>query len=115
MRHLIDIVSNQSNVLVKGASVSVFIAGTQTLAVLYSDDGLTTKANPVITDTNGGFDFFVADGRYDIQVSGAGIATKNFLNLEIADLTESSGADVPWNSQLLSFTNQAVNPVPPLG
>src|SRR5712664_3093337 len=93
MKHYFDNVVNQANVPVPGATVAVFLTGTQTLASLFSDDGLTPSANPLTTKapasgSPGAFDFYIADGRYDLRFSGVGIATFTQQNVEIADITE---------------------------
>lgn len=58
-------------------TVAVYIAGTLSLASLYSDNVGTPKSNPTTsaaaTPFAGYFDFYVATGRYDIRLSGGGI------------------------------------------
>jgi hypothetical protein len=64
------------------ASVSVYLAGTSSLATIYSDDGITQASNPLTTDQYGGFSFFAADGDYDIEVvSGSVSTTKELVSL----------------------------------
>ena len=116
MKHLYDTVANQANVLLKGAFVTVFVAGTNTLAPLFSDNGITPKSNPVVTNNDGVFDFYVADGLYDFQVSGTNIATFKQVNVEVADVTSASATDLEWQTEGISFVNQSVVPPrPPTG
>lgn len=62
--------------VVNDASVTVKIAETDTLATIYSDNGVTVKNNPIQADQDtGSFEFFAANGRYDIEVESAGNAT----------------------------------------
>jgi hypothetical protein len=68
-------VTNQAGRPLSGASVTVYLAGTATPATLYSDNGVTTSTNPVTTDSNGRFSFYIADGLYDFQYSGTAITT----------------------------------------
>ena len=86
MRHYIDVVENRSGTPIASASVDVYLAGTTTAATIYSDDGVTTKANPLTTDAGGVFDFYVADGRYDLRVTGTVITTLTQVDVEISDL-----------------------------
>lgn len=58
-----------------GATVTVFVSGTLTLASIFSDNIGTAKANPFTADTTGHAFFYAANGRYDVQFSGTGIAT----------------------------------------
>lgn len=71
-----------------GATVSVFVTGTVTLATIYSDDlsTPTPKSNPFMADASGFFAFFADDGTgiqgcgssicgsYDVTFSGTGIS-----------------------------------------
>lgn len=58
-----------------GATVTVYLTGTVTLATIYSDASSTPKANPFTADS-AGFWFFWGDlAAYDIRFSGGGITT----------------------------------------
>lgn len=57
-----------------GVTVTVYVAGTVTPAAIYSDTGITPKANPFIAGEDGRFSFYAANGRYDLKFSGAGIS-----------------------------------------
>lgn len=71
---------------VAGASVAVYQHGTQTLATIYSDNGVTQAANPLTTDSNGAFSFYAADGRYDLQISGTNLTTTNVNDVLLVDV-----------------------------
>jgi hypothetical protein len=59
-----------------GCSVSVFIAGTDTLASIYANESGAPKENPFIADsTTAAWSFYADNGRYDIRFYGAGITT----------------------------------------
>lgn len=60
---------------VVGIKVLIKLAGTATPATIYSDDGVTITPNPLTTDGNGYFEFYVANGLYDIAVSGVNTYT----------------------------------------
>jgi hypothetical protein len=60
-----------------GATVTVYVSGTNTLANLYlASENLVTPvtgiSNPLQTDANGQYGFAAADGYYDINVQGSG-------------------------------------------
>ena len=58
-----------------GCSVSVFIAGTDTLASIYANESGAPKDNPfTASQTTAGWSFYADNGRYDIRFSGAGIS-----------------------------------------
>jgi hypothetical protein len=64
----------QSSTLVQAsypfATVTVFLTGTTTLAILFADNQGTPLANPFTADTNGHWFFYAANGRYDVMFSG---------------------------------------------
>lgn len=62
----------------RGATVTVYAAGTTTLSTIYDDDAAspTAKANPFTANaTTGRWFFFAAPGVYDIKFSGGGITS----------------------------------------
>lgn len=59
---------DQNGKAISGATVTVFIGGTTTLAQIYSDNGITAKQNPFTTGINGLVAFYAANGMYDISV-----------------------------------------------
>jgi hypothetical protein len=62
--------------LAPGATITVFASGTQTPVVLFADAaGIVSLANPFVADANGYFDFYTAQVRIDVQISGTGIQT----------------------------------------
>jgi hypothetical protein len=108
---------NVSGVLVPAinASVTVYNAGTLVLATIYRDDGIHISSNPVITDTNGRFGFYAADGRYDLTISGVNVVTFTISDVEVADLTEAAAADRSWITDQVQFINSAAPGTPPAG
>lgn len=55
-------------------TVTVYLAGTLTLASLYSDDSGTVKANPFTANSTGAYFFYADDGKYDVTISSAGLS-----------------------------------------
>lgn len=78
-----------------GVSVRVNVRGTSTLAVLYSDNGVTPMANPTVTDDLGTFKFYAANGRYDIILSGS--ALKQPAIIADVNLYDPVDAPLPLN------------------
>lgn len=85
MRKYTDVLYTILGTPLAGASVDVYNTGTTTPATLYSDDGVTSTANPLTTDASGTFAFYVEDGRYDIRITGTGVTTKLTTDIEIFD------------------------------
>jgi len=106
-----------------GLTVKVYKAGTGTLATIYSDNGITAidqTAAPVVTDINGNFAFYAADGRYDINISGSGLTTIVVSDIELEDdftreVNEQTGTtytfDITDQAKLVVFNNAAATTV----
>ncbi len=58
-----------------GCSITVYNAGTAVLASIFSDSASTPKSNPFTSGADGGYEFWIESGSYDVQFSGAGIST----------------------------------------
>lgn len=104
--------------VIPGMSVSVFAQGTQNLATIYSDNGITITPNPLTTDPLGNFTFYAANGRYDLQLTKTGLPTTQLLDIELFDsanyvpplasLSAALGADVLLNNTANYFDGPAV-------
>ena len=72
--HYNTVIDSSGNAI-NGAAVSVYKTDLVTLATIYSDDGVTVTANPIICDSLGRFSFYAGNGKYALKISGAGITT----------------------------------------
>lgn len=62
-------VQNKNGEAVNGATVSIYNSGTATLSTIYSDNLSTAKTNPITTGSEGEFEFWAANGRYDVTTT----------------------------------------------
>jgi len=82
-----DIVFNAQGRPMAGATVRVCTSAAtgqpcSPLALIYSDPALTQAlANPTTTDGLGNYTFYAAPGRYEIEISGPNITTKQIPNV----------------------------------
>jgi hypothetical protein len=82
-----DIVFNSRGIPLAGATVRVCAMPATgqpctPLALIYSDVGLTQAlANPTTTDGLGNYSFYAAPGKYEIEISGPSITTKQLPNV----------------------------------
>src|SRR6266851_2451524 len=82
-----DIVFNTRGIPLAGATIRVCAMPASgqpctPLAQIYSDSALTQAlANPTTTDGLGNYFFYAAPGKYEIEVSGPGISTKQLPNV----------------------------------
>lgn len=75
-----DTVLDQFGSPIEGAEVAVTVNATGAVPTIYSDDGVTETPNPIITDANGAFGFYAANGRYKLTISGRVIATARVVS-----------------------------------
>src|SRR4029077_8761237 len=76
------------------------------LALIYSDPGLTQAlANPTSTDGLGNYNFYAAPGRYEIEISGPSITTKQIPNVILpSDPTAPTFTTVTTTSGISAFS-----------
>lgn len=85
-RYYSDILLTTTSTPIPGATVKVLIRGSSTLAQIFSDNGVTPKSNPFLTDSVGRYEFWAADGPYTLQFitlssSGSQIVTTKNITL----------------------------------
>ena len=104
-----DFLIDESGNAVSGAVVTVRVANatphTGTVAAIYSDDGVTLRANPTSTASNGYWFFYAADGNYDIHFSYAS-STAELTNYKIADVDSVFSTDVAYNVRDLDVSTE---------
>lgn len=84
-------------VVLSSATVSVYAAGTETYATIYSSNSRTPLSNPFLTSDIGLLEFYAEDGRYDIHIDKAGynsIVLADVLLEDPADRTDDDIAGV---------------------
>lgn len=78
--------------------VTVYNAGTTTLAAIYNEQGVITtplaKSNPFTTDGEGYFAFAAAGGSYDISLSASNQAARTISNVALYDAVSDPNTNV---------------------
>jgi hypothetical protein len=107
MEHYTEELQDQSGKAIQLATVRVYNAGTLTLATIYSDNGVTHKTNPFLTGTDGAFDFYAANGRYDLTFTKSGytFTAAHTAGIALFDLVDYVSSSVNTFSSLTSSTN----------
>lgn len=111
MQRFFGIAQDTSGNVIPSCSVRVSLAGSATLATLFSDNVYTPLANPFTSETDGAYQFYVRDGRYDIVLTKTGITfdDDDTADVLIADrLSIISPAQITANQNDYSPSN-AVN------
>ncbi len=69
-------------------TVNVYLTGTLTHATLFSDNSSTPLANPFTATSQGYWRWYAANGRYDVTISGGGLASPfTYADILLADPT----------------------------
>jgi len=79
--------------VVPGASVYVYNAGTVTAATIYSDNGTTSITQPIITNQDGEYEFWAADGVYDVHITYSN-ATEDYEIILFDPIRGGSSVDI---------------------
>src|SRR5580693_8138269 len=107
-----DIVFNSRGIPLAGATVRVCAMPASgqpctPLALIYSDAGLTQAlANPTTTDRLGNYFFYAAPGKYEVEISGPGVTTKQLPNVIVPSDPSSPNS----SSGTLNLSNQGTAP-----
>ena len=70
------------------AEVTVYDLGTEDLATIYADNGVTSKSNPLTTGIDGEYNFYAANGRYTLVTVKAGFATDTRTDVMLFDFAD---------------------------
>lgn len=111
MQKYFNNVANKNGRAVYNAFVTVSVHG-GALATIYSDNGVTTAPNPLSTDHNGYFEFYAADGRYDITIQASDIDTEVITDILLEDPADGSAAlAAPGGAALIGFLQSGTGAV----
>lgn len=72
MQQWSDALIDPSGNVVDGATVTVRLSSTAAIAAIYSDNGVTSKANPFVTGTDTNYGFYAANGTYTVTIAKSG-------------------------------------------
>lgn len=103
-----NVTSRGAGIAVAGALVTVTVTATGALATIYADNGVTTKDNPLTTDPTGYFEFYAANGRYTLTITGGFLNTKAIQDVLLEDITGTG-------SSLVGFSHSDTNPAGSIG
>src|SRR6202140_5756189 len=106
-----DIVFNSRGIPLAGATIRICAMPASgqpcsPLAQIYSDAALTQAlANPTTTDGLGNYFFYPAPGKYEIEISGPGITTKQLPNVILpSDPSSPTFTSVTTTSGISAFS-----------
>lgn len=87
MQKLNDVVFDSNGKPLGSAVVLIRPTGGTSTSLIYSDiAGTGSKANPITCDSLGRFNFYAANGRYDLVVTATGIGTATVTDVMMEDV-----------------------------
>lgn len=125
MEAVFNVVQDRTGNAISGAFVYVYDS-LNVLATLYSDNGITTTPNPTITNSDGEYQFYAANGKYSVVISATGYTGQTITGIVLFDSSDTAtaatylqgtGLDtnsvgfrmVPQNSQSTSYVTVAAD------
>jgi hypothetical protein len=103
---------DETGAVVASASVSVYDAETVSLATIYSNASGTVLANPITTDSNGRYSFYVAPGRYYCIISKTGYTSwtsaEIFIPGPVDDTSENTSKNKLVSNKMMFDLNSAL-------
>ena len=107
MQKIFGVALDTAGNAIGSATVTVTLTNpSSTLATLYSDTAYTAKANPFTTDSDGTYEFYVANGRYDLTL------VKGGYTFDVASTTDLLVADNATTITPAQITAQQDNYAP---
>lgn len=94
MQCIFNTVQDRTGNAISGAYVYVYDS-VSALATLYSDNGITTTPNPTLTNADGEYQFYAANGTYSIVISATGYVGQNIPGVIIFDPIDASFPTFP--------------------
>jgi len=95
-QHYIQQVRRTDGSVMAGAQVRVYLPGTNTPVTIFSNiTGTVVKSQPIVSDSNGYFDFFLGDQVVDILIQGNNFPTTKLLNVTLSALATAGVLTVP--------------------
>lgn len=79
---------HEDGALLPGATIDVYLKGTQTRATLFSDDNETPLGNPAYADESAKVFIYTSAERVDIQISKGGYVAPLMRGILVVDVTE---------------------------
>jgi hypothetical protein len=84
-----------------GATVIVTNSPSGTAATIYSDNAGTPKSNPFTTGSDGEFEFYAPNGRYNVTISATGYQNdvkSDVILYDAADVPPAGSATIAWGA-----------------
>ncbi len=68
-----------------GFTVTVKTFPALVIASIFSDNGVTAAANPIVVPSTGDFHFYAANGHYSIEIAKPGLFSKTISDILLSD------------------------------
>jgi hypothetical protein len=92
MQQFFDVVQTRSGAAIADVKVTVYNSSGGA-ATLYSDNGVTPKANPVTTNADGEYSFYAANGTYSAAFSSSAYVNETRTGIQLFDPADSAASN----------------------
>jgi hypothetical protein len=96
MQKFFDVIQARSGDALANVTITVYNSAGNP-ATLYSDNGVTVKANPTTTNADGEYSFYAANGTYSLTISNPGYTTETRTGVLLYDAADGSAATLGYN------------------
>ena len=98
---------NEGNAVAVGTvTVTTYPAGS--VASIFSDDGVTPKANPFALASDGVFEFYAANGRYSVLIIATGFSNETITDIILDDPSTASGGATADDNEVVFGTGTGI-------
>jgi hypothetical protein len=91
MQQFFDVIQSRSGAALAGVTVTVYNSSGGA-ATLYSDNGITVKANPTTTNADGEYSFYAANGTYSVSYNATGYVAETRTGIVLFDPAQSTAS-----------------------
>jgi hypothetical protein len=96
MQQFFDVVQTRSGAAIADVRVTVYNSSGGA-ATLYSDNGVTPKANPVTTNADGEYSFYAANGTYSAAFSSSAYVNETRTGILLYDPADGTAVQIGYN------------------
>jgi polygalacturonase len=107
MQKFFDVIQARTGDALANVTVTVYNSAGNA-ATLYSDNGVTVKANPTTTNADGEYSFYAANGTYSLTISNPGYTTETRTGILLYDAADGTSATLGYNEGAANAVTRTV-------
>src|SRR3972149_3457650 len=103
-----DLVQDNAGNAIATGTVTVLTYPAGSVATIYSDDGITPKANPFALAADGAFEFYAANGHYSVLIIATGFSNETITDIILDDPSTASGGATADDNEVVFGTGAGI-------